>query len=79
MRLWQWLCATQFPDLVWKRWDRGFRSPQKLPDALTHAMSTRFLGRAASTGVSRNTLARLWWTAERTRDGDEYELARAAL
>jgi hypothetical protein len=78
-RVWQWLCVTQFPGLVWRRWDGGEPSPEALTQALTYAMSTRFLGKSSLNGISRNTMARLWWTAEHLREGEDYDLARQAL
>jgi hypothetical protein len=80
MRLWHWLCAAQLPELVWRRWRRqGVPTGDELPDALTSQMERRFLGSSSLAGISRNTLARLWWTAERLREGDDYSLARKAL
>lgn len=74
--LWQWLCVSEFPDLVWRRWGAGAPLPEMLRDALTSSMGPRFLARASLNGISRNTLARLWWTAEELQD---YDLARHAL
>ena len=76
-RVWQWLCVTQFPDLVWRRWSGQAPAPGMLHEALTRGLYPRFLCRASLNGVSRNTLSRLWWTVEQL-DGD-YELARHAL
>ena len=78
MRVWHWLCAVEFSDLVWRRW-RGTAAPQEheLDVALTDSLVRRFLGAPTLAGVSRNTLARLWWTAEHL--GGDYELARRAL
>jgi hypothetical protein len=78
MRVWHWLCSVAFPDLVWRRWRQGGSpSEQDLAAALTDSMVRRFAGTPTLVGVSRNTLARLWWTAEHL-DAD-YELARRAL
>lgn len=76
-RVWQWLCVTQFPDLVWRRWAEQSPEAGMLREALTSRMYPRFLCRPSLNGISRNTLSRLWWTAEQL-DGD-YELARRAL
>jgi hypothetical protein len=75
-RVWQWLCVAQFPDLVWRRWAGQSPQPGMLHEALTSAMCPRFLCRASLNGISRNTLSRLWWTAEQLGD---YDLARQAL
>ena len=78
MRVWHWLCAAAFPDLVWRRWrPTGMPASHELSASLTDSMVRRFLGTPTLVGVSRNTLARLWWTAEHL-DGD-YDLARRAL
>ena len=78
MRVWHWLCAVAFPELVWHRWrDEGPPDPDMLPQTLTTAVVRRFLGTSTLAGVSRNTLARLWWTGEHL--GGDYELARFAL
>lgn len=81
MRVWHWLCAVEFPELVWKRWNRTGAVPasEEIPATLTHAMGTRFMGGSSLNGVSRNSLARLWWTAETLREGEDYDLARLAL
>jgi hypothetical protein len=76
-RLWEWLCVTQFPDLVWRRWNQGqIPGAEALHEALRPSMHPRFLCRPSLNGVSRNTLARLWWTAEQLED---YSLAKRAL
>ncbi len=75
-RVWQWLCVREFPDLVWRRWGAGPPLPEMLRDSLTSSMGPRFLARSSLNGVSRNTLARLWWTAEEL---DDYDVARRAL
>jgi broad specificity phosphatase PhoE len=76
MRMWHWLAAAEFPDLVWKRWRGTVPSVDELPEAArTHYR--RFAGTSTLVGVSRNTLARLWWVAEHL-EGD-YERARFAL
>lgn len=76
-RVWQWLCVARFPDLVWRRWGDGTPAAGSLDEALTRGMKARFLCSPSLNGISRNTLARLWWTAEQL-DGD-YDLARKAL
>ena len=75
-RVWQWLCITQFQDLVWRRWAGETPAPEALREALKARMYPRFLCKPTLNGISRNTLARLWWTAEQLED---YELARKAL
>jgi hypothetical protein len=78
MRVWHWLCAVAFPDAVWKRWrTAGPPNSSELETILTDSLARRFLGSPSLVGVSRNTFARLWWTAEHL-DGD-YDLARRAL
>lgn len=78
MRVWHWLCAVAFPDFVWRRWRQdGTPGDQDIFASLTDSMLRRFLGAPTLVGVSRNTFARLWWTAEHL-DGD-YDLARRAL
>jgi hypothetical protein len=78
MRVWHWLCAVPFRGLVWRRWRAdGEPATEDMEMALTDSVARRFLGSPSLAGVSRNTLARIWWTAEHL-DGD-YELARAAL
>lgn len=76
-RVWQWLCVTQFADLVWQRWGDGTPPPDELKEALKARMFSRFLCRPSLNGISRNTLARLWWTAEELES--DYALARKAL
>ena len=78
MRVWHWL-AVRFEDHVWRRWKGGKPLPDQLGPELGVAMSRRFLGKSSLNGVSRNSFARLWWTAEELRDGDDYGLARKAL
>jgi hypothetical protein len=75
-RVWQWLCVTQFPDLVWRRWEGNAPPPELLHEALKANTYPRFLCRATLNGISRNTLSRLWWTAEQLGD---YDLAQRAL
>ncbi len=75
-RVWQWLCVTSFPDLVWRRWAGEVPPPEMLKDSLLPKYHPRFLARPSLNGISRNTLARLWWTAEQLGD---YDLARRAL
>lgn len=74
MRVWHWLCVTQFPDLVVRRWDMDGVPSTHL--GLTSSVVDRFLGKATLVGVGRNTLARLWWTAEELQD---YDMARTVL
>jgi hypothetical protein len=81
MRVWHWLCSVEFPGLVWQRWGQGSGVPEpgELSRMLTHAMGGRFTGAASLNGVSRNTLARLWWTAQTLGAQEDYDLARRAL
>jgi hypothetical protein len=75
-RVWQWLSVSCFPDLVWRRWAGEVPDAAALHDALAPKYHPRFLARSSLNGMSRNTLSRLWWTAEHLGD---YELARRAL
>jgi hypothetical protein len=78
MRVWHWLCGSAFPSFVWRRWrPNGEPGANEVPTSLTDSMVRRFLGTPTLVGVSRNTFARLWWTAEHL-DAD-YDLARRAL
>lgn len=77
-RTWQWLCVGAFPDVVWRRWARTPpRTPREIRDLLTPGLQGRFLAQASLNGVSRNTFARLWWTAEQLEA--DYDLARRAF
>jgi hypothetical protein len=76
-KVWQWLCVIKFPDLVWRRWVGQAPLPEMLREALIPARYERFLCRPTLRGISRNTMSRLWWTAEQL--GGDYELARQAL
>jgi hypothetical protein len=78
MRVWHLLCV-QSRQLIWRRWLGEVPSPGEMGSSMTVTLSGRFLGKSTLNGISRNTLARLWWTAEHLRDGDDYELARLAL
>jgi hypothetical protein len=78
MRVWHWLSAEQFPSFVWRRWrPAGVPNDAELDAALSSSMIRRFAGSSTLAGVSRNTFARLWWTAHQLQ-GD-YDLARFAL
>lgn len=79
MRVWHYLAVTEFPDLVWRRWTNEIPQPGMLKERMTTEMTKHFLGQSSLAGVSRNTFARLWWTAHHLSDGDDYELARTAL
>jgi hypothetical protein len=61
MRFWHWLCIFVFPDFVWYRWYGQL--PQDPAAVLTSPMTERFLGTSSLNGVSRNSLARLYWCA----------------
>ena len=75
-RVWQWLSVNRFPSFVWRRWAGHVPAPAELKDALAAKYHPRFLARPSLNGISRNTFARLWWTAEQLGD---YDLARSAL
>lgn len=78
MRVWHWLCASAFPEFVWRRWrPNGVPAPHEVSTSLSDSIVRRFLGTPTLLGVSRNTFARLWWTAEHL-EGD-YDLARMAI
>lgn len=64
--LWEYLTVVEFPDYVRWRW------PQK--DEQTGAPINRFIGNDIT-----NSLARLWWIAELTRNGCDYASAVNAL
>lgn len=77
MRIWHWL-TVRCQEIVWQRWPKYHRQWQETGELKGEAVS-RFLGRNSLNGVSRNTLARLWWTAEQMSEGDDYSLARDAV
>lgn len=77
MRVWHWL-TVRFQGLVWQRWPKYHQQWQQNEELTGEAVS-RFLGRSSLNGVSRNTLARLWWAAEQMSEGDDYALARDAV
>lgn len=76
MRTWHWVCAIAFPELVTRRWQMDATTASS-PTTITDSVLSRFAGTASLVGVSRNTFARLWWTAEQL--GGDYDLARLAL
>lgn len=79
MRLWHWLCVAQFSEFVWRRW-RPEGPPVPLPEVIEPQYAERFLGRPSLHGVSRNTLARLWWAGESLWSADDgYRLAEEVL
>jgi uncharacterized protein DUF6339 len=77
MRVWHWI-TVRFQGIVWQRWPKYHQQWQETGELTGEAVS-RFLGRSSLNGVSRNTLARLWWTAEQMSEGDDYSLARDAV
>lgn len=78
MRFWHWLCIEPFSRFVWQRWLGAV--PDDPREAMTPALSERFLGTASLRGVSRNALARLYWTARTLRESTEdYSLVDQAL
>lgn len=60
--VWRYLAVVRYPDLVRHRFEMRSWS----------TMRTRFW--VPGTRPDSNTLSRLWWIAELTRDGDDYEL-----
>lgn len=74
-RLWHWLCtATQFREYVWLRW-HGL-VPADFDAALADGdLPRRFLGGASLVGMSRNALARPYWTIETLADGATHDQA----
>lgn len=79
MRVWHWLCSVEFPELIWRRWRGSVPERDELPQVLTGTIAGHFLGASSLNGVSRNTLARLWWTAEALQEEGNYDLARRML
>jgi hypothetical protein len=65
--VWRYLAVVRHPDFVRHRWEMGSWA----------TMRTRFWN--AGTRHESNTFYRLWWIAELTRDGDDYELTRRVL
>ncbi|MCI0700250.1 MAG: DUF6339 family protein [Planctomycetia bacterium] len=65
-RVWEYLNVVEFPEYVRWRW---FQEAKETPVPLD-----RFLG-----PDNKNSLGRLWWTAELTRNGSDYTPAVAAL
>lgn len=79
-RTWHWLCAEAVPTFVWRRWAKGeMPKPPQLEDALSNSLRRRYLGSSTLNGVSRNTLARLWWLGETLGSDGNYDLARKAV
>lgn len=80
MSTWHYLTVREFPEIVWRRWNKGVvPDGDEVAATLTPALSGRFLGSSNLGGVSRNTLARLWWTAHELHEGDDYDIPRSAL
>lgn len=65
--LWHWLAVVRYPEFVRHRWE--YTSEE--------AMREKFLG--AGSDLYSNALHRLWWIAELTRDGHDYELTHAVF
>ncbi len=76
-RVWQWLCIVGCPEIVWRRWWGPPDPPADWASSFSVSKAKRFGCAASLNGISRNTLARLWWVAE-SFDGD-YDLARRAI
>ncbi len=66
--LWMWLAAVEFPDYVRWRWGG------EPGDESAAAKTERFAG-----PPYKHALARLWWTAELCRNGDDYSPVAIAL
>jgi hypothetical protein len=81
MRIWHWLTSSAYPHVVWKRWrPEGVPGSDQIDEVLANAeLLKRFLGVSSMAGLGRNTFARLWWTGERLKEGNSYDLARKAL
>jgi hypothetical protein len=77
MRVWHWL-TLHFRELIWRRW-RDYLKQWEESEELSGEAVARFLGRNSLNGVSRNTFARLWWTAQQLQDDGDYTLARRAI
>lgn len=60
--LWHWLAVAIYPDFVYHRWRE------------TGNIEEKFL--AAGTDIYSNAIHRLWWGAELTREGDDYDRTR---
>ncbi len=80
MRFWHWLCISALQEVVWHRWYGDTSDSPADALAKSDTLSERFLGSSTLHGVSRNSLARLWWCAETLySEQDGYDLARQAL
>src|SRR5262249_12542028 len=66
-RIWEYLTVVEFPQYVRWRW-RNHDNPDKV------IPRDRFLG-----GDRKNTLRRLWWVTELTRNGSDYKRSEIAL
>lgn len=60
--LWHWLAVSEFPGFVYYRWRESGNIREK------------FL--KGGTDIYSNAIHRLWWGAELTRDGDDYDRTR---
>jgi hypothetical protein len=65
--IWHYLAAVRYPHFVRHRWEF----------TTENAMREKFLG--GGKDIYSNALHRLWWIAELSYDGDDYELTRDAL
>lgn len=65
--IWRYLAVVYRPDFVRHRWENRSWS----------TMSRRFW--SPGTRPDSNAFARLWWIAELTRDGDDYDLTERVL
>jgi hypothetical protein len=60
--LWHWLAVSEFPNFVYHRWRESGNIKEK------------FL--KGGTDIYSNAIHRLWWGAELTRDGSDYDRTR---
>lgn len=79
MRFWHWLCTVEMAEFVWLRWHGSVPEDMTVAES-QRALSERFLGGPTLHGVSRNSLARLWWCAEALwTPSDGYQLVDLVL
>lgn len=65
--LWHWLAVVRYPHFVRHRWEYTSEA----------AMREKFLG--AGTDLYSNALHRLWWIAELTSEGGDYQLTESVF
>ncbi len=76
-RLWQWLTTVPFREYVIGRWAPECASDPAV--AFKASVHRRFCGSGSISGAARNALGRLFWVAEATAVGDDYDLTRRAF